>query len=441
MTTYALPRRFWWLFFSSRTRHTRCALVTGVQTCALPICFVSPGFGLSGAGGEDTDGSEAITSVTVTIDAGTLELGAGAPAGSSLIDNGGGSYTLQVTDPDHYADAIAALQVEVPAGYEGTVNGTISVTTEEVSLNGGETDLTDNSATVTKNFSATVNGGPVTPTASLALAGGAASIKEDSADNVVEFNASAGHATDELTSIVIELPGVALGDVNIDQINSDLTGIGSAQVTEAGGKTTITITFHDAEDLQSFDSSFTLDAPDEDSDVDLTGVKITANAKDITSGVTGDASQTTTIVVDAVLDEAGSATQGMAPSETESANAQEIDLDLSLGFVSPGFGLSGAGGEDTDGSEAITSGTVTIDAGTLELGAGAPAGSSLIDNGGGSYTLQVTDPDHYADAIAALQVEVPAGYEGTVNGTIRSEERRVGKECVSTCRSRWSPCH
>src|SRR3546814_2345201 len=29
-----------WLsfLFSSRRRHTRCALVTGVQTCALPIC-------------------------------------------------------------------------------------------------------------------------------------------------------------------------------------------------------------------------------------------------------------------------------------------------------------------------------------------------------------------------------------------------------------------
>src|SRR3546814_15416456 len=25
--------------------------------------------------------------------------------------------------------------------------------------------------------------------------------------------------------------------------------------------------------------------------------------------------------------------------------------------------------------------------------------------------------------------------------TTRSEERRVGKECVSTCRSRWSPDH
>src|SRR3546814_8288328 len=30
-----------WLFlFSSRRRHTRCALVTGVQTCALPISLI-----------------------------------------------------------------------------------------------------------------------------------------------------------------------------------------------------------------------------------------------------------------------------------------------------------------------------------------------------------------------------------------------------------------
>src|SRR3546814_9718780 len=31
-------------FFSSRRRHTRCALVTGVQTCALPICFKKDDF-------------------------------------------------------------------------------------------------------------------------------------------------------------------------------------------------------------------------------------------------------------------------------------------------------------------------------------------------------------------------------------------------------------
>src|SRR3546814_18002772 len=32
-------------FFSSRRRHTSCALVTGVQTCALPISFDSNGDG------------------------------------------------------------------------------------------------------------------------------------------------------------------------------------------------------------------------------------------------------------------------------------------------------------------------------------------------------------------------------------------------------------
>src|SRR3546814_8138546 len=30
----------WSFFFSSRRRHTRCALVTGVQTCALPISLL-----------------------------------------------------------------------------------------------------------------------------------------------------------------------------------------------------------------------------------------------------------------------------------------------------------------------------------------------------------------------------------------------------------------
>src|SRR3546814_1859099 len=39
-------------FFSSRRRHTRCALVTGVQTCALPISNADEGiaqyFGLYG---------------------------------------------------------------------------------------------------------------------------------------------------------------------------------------------------------------------------------------------------------------------------------------------------------------------------------------------------------------------------------------------------------
>src|SRR3546814_3374975 len=34
-------------YFSSRRRHTRCALVTGVQTCALPIFFLPIRFNLT----------------------------------------------------------------------------------------------------------------------------------------------------------------------------------------------------------------------------------------------------------------------------------------------------------------------------------------------------------------------------------------------------------
>src|SRR3546814_2580571 len=31
--------------------------------------------------------------------------------------------------------------------------------------------------------------------------------------------------------------------------------------------------------------------------------------------------------------------------------------------------------------------------------------------------------------------------QAVYDAELRSEERRVGKECVSTCRSRWSPYH
>src|SRR3546814_939329 len=48
-------------FFSSRRRHTRCALVTGVQTCALPIYLgTAPLFDLT-APAVDVDATAAVT--------------------------------------------------------------------------------------------------------------------------------------------------------------------------------------------------------------------------------------------------------------------------------------------------------------------------------------------------------------------------------------------
>src|SRR3546814_7503060 len=51
-------------FFSSRRRHTRCALVTGVQTCALPI-FIRAA--LSNTQGNGRQGASTITQQYVKI--------------------------------------------------------------------------------------------------------------------------------------------------------------------------------------------------------------------------------------------------------------------------------------------------------------------------------------------------------------------------------------
>src|SRR3546814_20179283 len=53
----------------------------------------------------------------------------------------------------------------------------------------------------------------------------------------------------------------------------------------------------------------------------------------------------------------------------------------------------------------------------------------------------------YSSRVRQLQSPLAVSYAKRIRfmlpvGTgLRSEERRVGKECVSTCRSRWSPYH
>src|SRR3546814_11402805 len=51
-------------------------------------------------------------------------------------------------------------------------------------------------------------------------------------------------------------------------------------------------------------------------------------------------------------------------------------------------------------------------------------------------TLQGSPEEETAQAGAAKAIDDPASPQ---ESRARSEERRVGKECVSTCRTRWSP--
>src|SRR5881397_4205304 len=62
----------------------------------------------------------------------------------------------------------------------------------------------------------------------------------------------------------------------------------------------------------------------------------------------------------------------------------------------------------------------------------------------GGYFASAADRDAFADELKYLMVHQHASFNSPVwfnIGVERSEERRVGKECIEPCRSRWSPYH
>src|SRR3546814_19792081 len=59
-----------------------------------------------------------------------------------------------------------------------------------------------------------------------------------------------------------------------------------------------------------------------------------------------------------------------------------------------------------------------------------------------------SNPNHFVHTSRRIAEETPGAlwadqFDNTANrfAHLRSEERRVGKECVSTCKSRWWPYH
>src|SRR3546814_13147872 len=89
---------------------------------------------------------------------------------------------------------------------------------------------------------------------------------------------------------------------------------------------------------------------------------------------------------------------------------------------------------------------------TLFRSTTARQGGRQAEEGGRKETLSPQGKDGLAHASLrhcerseAIQgglrnAGLPRGFAARNDGG-RSEERRVGKECVSTCRSRWSPYH
>src|SRR3546814_13529997 len=87
----------------------------------------------------------------------------------------------------------------------------------------------------------------------------------------------------------------------------------------------------------------------------------------------------------------------------------------------------------------------------------AKVGISIKEISGRTYQLDPIDPDNITGLARVSKrskkktdiMQAVAEFNSgdcdaliiNVAAATRSEERRVGKECVSTCRSRWSPYH
>src|SRR3546814_739567 len=59
----------------------------------------------------------------------------------------------------------------------------------------------------------------------------------------------------------------------------------------------------------------------------------------------------------------------------------------------------------------------------------------------GAAAASFSNPDRLFALFMSTNMGLVTAYLFFLPRIIRSEERRVGKECVSTCRSRWSPYH
>src|SRR3546814_8256583 len=74
--------------------------------------------------------------------------------------------------------------------------------------------------------------------------------------------------------------------------------------------------------------------------------------------------------------------------------------------------------------------------GQLGAAASRSSGARTLVNLSHHATIEVR-----AGASGSLGCQIRPGNSRAKWAQCRSEERRVGKECVRTCRYRWSPCH
>lgn len=306
------------------------------------------------------DGSEAITSVVIS----------GVPLGFTLsagtYNAPSGQWTLTQAE-------LAGLTLTPPANWSGTINLTVSSIATETTLSGSEYDYSDNSTSVSETFSVTFTPQADPPTLKVADE----KVKEDGSVQL-DITATLNDPAEYLT---ITIEGIQPGwDV-------DTTTSGGTYDASTG---TWTITLPPG---TNFSGGPTF-SPPADSDVDLTGLVVTATSTD-PFGNDASVNETVDIIVDAVID---TPTLDVADVTTPEDTPAALDIKTATGESLDG---------SDDGSEAITSVVIS----------GVPAGFTLnagtYDPATGNWTLT-------EGQLAGLQLTAPAHWSGTVNLTVTS---------------------
>src|SRR3546814_11965345 len=88
----------------------------------------------------------------------------------------------------------------------------------------------------------------------------------------------------------------------------------------------------------------------------------------------------------------------------------------------------------SDWSSDVCSSDLQSDSAKSDDVAAAPPGKQCVMQVIGDGN-EIAAPDPRAEYLSVARVDQHLAQ------IVRSEERRVGKECVSTCRSRWAPYH
>ena len=303
----------------------------------------------------DTDGSESITGYRIE----SVDSGFSFNQGTNL---GGGVWTFTPAE-------IVGLEVNAPANYYGSIDLDVYAIASENATD-TEPDTADNTAESAVD-TVTVTWGAVAKPPVLSINNGSGNPVVDE-DGSVSVDIDVTHGANASSTETLS--------VTVSGIDSSW-GFSPAAGTYNAAAGTWTYTVAAGQDI---DTALTF-TPPADSDVDLSGLQVSATASEPATGTSEDTNGSFDVIVDAVAD---------APTvDAQNASGEEgtaIALDISASL------------NDLDGSEALD----TIILSNLPTGATLSAGT--YNAGTDTWSLSKTQ-------LSGLEINVPGGTVGTFN--------------------------